>query len=416
MRIIVRWAVLMLVGVLAGCGGGAVRFAPTPAPPDLGPLRYTHPTGAFTLDVPRTWAVYTQGFSNLAAASFTPPGEDVPVVTAAVVNTGAATSLPALLNRYQTEVRPDAARYIEQDRQAMGDGSWRFTGLRNLPGGGVEQVNTFIVQAGELLGVLDMVLPPQTASDPDRLDTLERLANTFLLNPASPLEATTLDTLSLVARGEVAVANLSSWLTPAGVFFVAGEVVNNTAQTISEVPVRVQLFAADGSGLAEARDVAMGYGIPPGGFAPFSLRFGQGQPQAAASYTVLVGGGEWSPAASDPGPLLGGASLTWLDEWEVTPDGQLVVQGILTNTGDTAAVAPLAIVTVFDPAGDVIATGFAQVSGEGFAAGDTLPPGRRTGYTVILPELGGEVAAVLVNIQARPGTSAEATPEVTAEP
>ncbi len=392
MRALILIFLSVLALVLTACGSsGAVVFAPTPAPPQVGPLRYTHPTGAFTVDVPREWSVYAQNFSNLASAAFSRPGADAPIVVVAAVNAGADASLPALINRYQESIRPDTGRYIEQDRQAMGDGSWRFTGIRSLPGGELLTLNTFIVQNGPAMGVIELVLP---ADESPSLDELERIVNTFTVNAESPLEVAGIDPLALVSTGDVVVTNVSSWVTPAGVFFVTGEVLNNTLNPIAEIPVRVQIFAEDGTGLAEARDRVMGYGVPPGGFAPFSLRFGQGQPDAAQEFRILIGDDGWTPETGDATALVGGASLTWRDEWTLTEDGQLLIEGEVTNTGDNTVSDPLATITAFDTSNRIVATGFRQISAESIA------PGESVAYTLILPELGGIPSAVLVNIQA----------------
>ncbi|HLV36001.1 MAG TPA: hypothetical protein VKY59_12835, partial [Spirillospora sp.] len=127
-----RYLLLLLILWLAGCGSGAVMFAPTPLPPDLSPLRYEHPSGVFAVTVPRHWPAFTQHATTLAAASFAPPGSPSPLVTLAVVNLGQppdSSAFSDLINRYQREIRADALRYKEESRQAMGDGSWRMTGL-----------------------------------------------------------------------------------------------------------------------------------------------------------------------------------------------------------------------------------------------------------------------------------------------
>jgi len=124
--------------LLAGCSGGAVVFAPTPLPPDFSPLLYTHPSGAFTVALPRNWSVYEQYTTVLAAAAFSAPGANEPALRFAVINTGQPVSssfLGDFLDRYQKQIRPDAVDYAEVSRQAMGDGSWRLTGLRHTAGG-----------------------------------------------------------------------------------------------------------------------------------------------------------------------------------------------------------------------------------------------------------------------------------------
>src|SRR5215207_3908309 len=127
--------ILLLIG-FTGCGSGAVMFAPTPLPPDLSPVAYTHPGGIFRLVAPRTWAVYEQNTTAMASASFSVPGETEPSLLFAVMNPGIelnSASFGELISQYQTQVRPDIDRYSELSRQAMGDGSWRMTGLRRTP-------------------------------------------------------------------------------------------------------------------------------------------------------------------------------------------------------------------------------------------------------------------------------------------
>ena len=75
-----RRLLILLTLFLTGCGSGAVVFAPTPPPPDLSPLRYEHPSGAFSVVVPRNWPVFTQHATTLAAASFSPPDSGDPLL------------------------------------------------------------------------------------------------------------------------------------------------------------------------------------------------------------------------------------------------------------------------------------------------------------------------------------------------
>src|SRR5262249_51939534 len=129
----VIFPILMLLA-LSACSGGAVVFAPTAPPPDVSPVRYEHPSGAFSINIPPNWSVYVQNTTTLATAGFSAPGENQPSLVVSVVNLGAdldASTFSDVLNRYQTQVRPDLDRYTEQSRQAMGDGSWRLTGVRS---------------------------------------------------------------------------------------------------------------------------------------------------------------------------------------------------------------------------------------------------------------------------------------------
>jgi hypothetical protein len=403
-----RILLYLLMILCAGCGSGAVVFAPTPLPPDLSPARYEHPGGAFAVTLPRSWAVYVQNTSILASASFSAAGRSEPILTIAVVNLGAqieAAAFGTLIDQYQALVRPDVGRYAEQNRQAMGDGSWRMTGLRQVSGGGAQQVNTFIDRDGAWLSVVDVVVP----DDALLFEQLQAAVNSILLNTSAPLTPTDVTTLSSVAVTGFSILNSTAWTTPAGVLFVTGEVANYSDQTVTNLPVRVVLITADGVEVAEARDMVMGHGIPPGSFAPFSLRFGQGQPARTTTYRIELG----TPQTG--GVVHGTDVLAWTDASSFNSDGQLVVAGTVSNCrvallplqdelvlqptavpdcGTTTVRQPRVMVTVFDSAGSVIAAAFSDL------AFDTLAPGESAPYQLILPEIGGQPTNYIVSAQA----------------
>lgn len=400
------WMLIVIAGLLSACAanGGAVVFAPTPLPPDLSPRGYTHPSGAFSVDLPPDWAVRVRQTSTTAEAAFSPPGATYPALSVAVVNLGSNTTPPLvdIINTYQADLRPDARRYSEQDRQAMGDGSWRLLGLRVTAGGQAEQVNTFIGRSGNFLGVVEALLP----SSPEALRRLEQILNTVRIHPNAPLQPTDLNALRGAHRAALEVTNVTAWLTPDGVFFVTGEVANFGDYALSDVPVAVTLVNASGDIVAGARDTVMGYALPPGGFAPFSLRFGEGRPPEAEAYTVTLGGDGWQPTTA---PAVAGAeALTWTDESRFSNEGDLLIDGLLTNTGDDTVYAPLATVTVFNARGDVIASAFTRIT-EG-----PLEPGASLPYRLRLAELGGQPTQYIVTLQAyraAPTGAAEATAE-----
>jgi len=154
-----------LLLLMSACSGGAVVFAPTPLPPEAAPIAYEHPSGAFSLLLPRTWALHEQSTSSVASASFTAPDSEVPIVHVQVVNVGQeipAEDIGTLMDQYQTQFRRDASRYTEQSRTAMGDGSWRLTGLRTSTAGEPQPVNTFIQAQGNLFAVIEVTLPQDT--------------------------------------------------------------------------------------------------------------------------------------------------------------------------------------------------------------------------------------------------------------
>lgn len=383
---------VLLLLMLAGCSGGAVVFAPTQPPPDLSPMLYTHPSGAFSIVLPRNWAVYEQNTTLLAAAAFAEPGTDEPVLRLGVVNLGRSVDsalLADLLDRYQTVIRPDAAHYTEVDRQAMGDGSWRLSGLHESVGGLTQQVNTFIQRAGNFIGVVEVIIP----NDAARLANLQQIANTFTINTNSSLAATEPETLAQLNAGGLEVIHLSHWSTPSGVFFITGEVANLGSTFIEDVPVRAVLRTAEGLPVAEAVDVTMGYGIPPGGFAPFSLRFGQGQPALTATFELALGGVDWIPQSDRA--VYGQESLTWTDSSQVEGDGSLVITGSATNIGAAVIRDLRAVVTVFDTNGDVIAAGFSDFA-------PNLNPNESASFRLAIPEMGGQPANYILNVQGLP--------------
>jgi hypothetical protein len=390
-------AIMTFVLCAAGCattGGGAVVFAPTPLPLDGAPLRYTHPSGAFSVTVPRDWARIEQHTTALAAVSFAPPNAALPVATFAVVKLDVPldeAAFAALLDRYQTQIRPDAADYTEQSRSAMGDGSWRFTGRRILTGETGVSVNTFIQRAETLIGVAEVVLDAGADAG-----TLQTMVNSFAPQPsdALALQATDAAALSGAKPTALSVLHVSAWTTPTGAFYITGEVANYSSQTARDLPIEAALLNAEGGTVAGAVDTVMGLGVPPGGFAPFSLRFGA-RPPEAVDFRLALGGGAWTWSAESD--LVGAESLMWTDESRFDEFGRLIVSGRVTHTGADALTDVRAVATIFDAAGDVIGAGSAAV-GTG-----VLEAGRDAPFEILIVETGGDPANYIVTVQGRRG-------------
>lgn len=392
---------LLALAALAGCSGGAVVFAPTPAPPDTSPLRYTHPSGAFSVSVPRQWARYEENTTTLASVSFAPPDSDTPQVLIAAVkltDQDAAADFGSLIDLYQTQVRPDTGSYAEVSREAMGDGSWRLTGLRHATGGIVQQINTFIQRAGSVIGVIDVLLPPErlTPAITDHaagLDSLQNLVNTFSLNPDADLEPAPLATLTFAKEADLAIIHVAAWNTPSGVFYITGEIANYGTSTISDLPIEASLGAPDGVQVGGAVDTVMGYGIPPGGFAPFSLRFGGGQGTLASVYSLRLGK-DWTPTPD--AAVIGEGALVWTDEANFDSFNRLVISGRVTNTGSTAVRQPRAIATVFDGAQNVIGAAWTDLQAEQIVPGASVP------FEIVIGEYGGDPENYIILVQGLP--------------
>lgn len=393
----IRYGLLLaLMWVLSSCAGeGAVVFAPTPPPPDVSPLRYVHPSGAFSIVAPRTWGMTEQYVENLAVTSFSLPDDFQNRLHIAVIRVE-----PSVLNMnninewiddYQAQGRFDAARYTEQSREAMGDGSWRITGLRQLSGGMVQQVNTFIEIENEHIAVIDVILSEDVAVN----EQLEQFLNTFRLEAQSQLIVTDISTLTLAAPMAFEPLNVHAWTSPNGAFFVTGEVVNRSFETVTDLPVRVILYTEDGRAVAEAIDVVMGYGVPSGGFAPFSLRFGQGQPALTNRYVVSFGNETWR---NDPQmPIYGQDVLQTRDESNWDESGQLTITGDVTNiSNDVFVYVPRLTVTVFDDQQRVIAAAFQDLDEVEIAPSQSIP------FQFLMTELGGIPDRYIVMAQGKP--------------
>src|SRR5690606_26997946 len=105
----------------------------------------------------------------------------------------------------------DIERYTESDRLAMGDGSWRMTGLRRTAAGETQQVNTFIQRAGSLFAIMDVIV-----SDATSLAEIQAVVNSFSLNADAPLEPSPLTTLNSAGATALSVLHLANWTTPEG--------------------------------------------------------------------------------------------------------------------------------------------------------------------------------------------------------
>lgn len=366
------YVLVILVLLLSGCGSGSVMFAPTPAPPDASPLRFEHPGGSFAITVPRLWSSYVQDTTSLASAAFSVPGDSVPTIQVSVMNPGrrfTPTELNTFMQTYQSALRSDASRYHQVDQQAMGDGSWRLTGLQQIAGR-TQPINTFIQQTGTLLSVMEVKLP---ASGPS--PELEAIINSLVVNPDATLEVTEPTVLAVASATALDVQHVSVWTTPQGVLFLTGEVANRGSEAPGSLPVRALLYNADGRASAEALDVLMGHALHPGGFAPFSLRFGV-QPPGISTYSIILGGeGSWQPRTDV-------IDLPVTNSSRTEPDGRLFISGQVSNPGTGVVEQIRVVATIFDAEQNVIAAGFSDVAA-------LLDPGALVDYQVIIPELGG---------------------------
>jgi hypothetical protein len=174
------------------------------------------------------------------------------------------------------------------------------------------------------------------------------------------------------------------------VFFITGEVANNGTEIVTNLPISADLLTSEGLSAGGAVADVMGHGIPPGGFAPFSIRFGQGQPSVAADYVLRLGGENWQNRSDQI--IRSAESLAWTDESSFDDINRLVISGNVENEGDQPVRNLRVIITVFDGDQRVIGAAWADVTPQ-LLAGETVA------YTVTVPELGGDPVNYIVNVQ-----------------
>lgn len=381
----------ILLGILAGCTGGAVVFVPTALPADVSPTTYIHPSGAFSIVIPRNWSVFEQPNADIAAVSFSPPNSNTPLVRLSVVNTGATIANDAfggLMLQYQTQIRPDIADYSEQDRLAMSDGSWRISGVRSFQGK-PQPLNTFLQKQESLFAVLDVAIPTDAALASE----VQTFISTFTLNDTNTLPPAPLTALSNASTSDLEISHVKTWSNPQGVFFITGEVANRGVATYANVPIEARLVGAGGLTLTSATDTLLGHAITPGDYAPFSLRFGGGQPNEATSFEVLLGSRD---AALTTTTVITAPILTWTDTQETGEQGQFYLTGTVTNTSTSAINDVRMVATVFDADGNVIGVGIASPETA------TLTAKASSNWTILVPELGDVPAQYIINAQGLP--------------
>ncbi len=366
-------------------------YAPTPLPPDTSPIAYVHPTGAFQITIPRTWSAFSQTLPDLASATFSAPNSIEPLVTVSILTLSDMPQIADLLTIYQTEARPDANRYTELERQAMGDGTWRLIGLRTTIGGINQAVNTFITLQGQTIGITEILL---IDNNPTLNRAIEEAVNSLQINPAPPLQPTNLFSAQKTATTPLRLTSVYLWTAPSGVMFLTGALQNATTNPIGTIPLYAGLSTPDGVVVAGESGQVMGYAIPPNGFMPFSLRFGKGRPIEAVNYALTIGGGGWTPNLAPR--YYGEENFTITSERTSPTENTAVVTGDVIYMGADIIRDPIAILTIYDNQRRVIASAFTPIK-EG-----VFLPQESASFSFNITELGGTPAFHLVTVQALP--------------
>jgi len=382
------WA--MLVVILAGCTAPGGQPA-TPAPGDN--RTYTHPGGVFSLILPPSWIVGDLSSGETLLMTFAPPEATRPPLTVYAVRLESpldGTAFGAAMGSYLRS--PHNWTLDVVDQQAMGDGSWRVTGVRQVRGQALP-VNVFMLREGPFFSALEVIVPP---NDPFQVSLLSLMVNAYRLNPAAvwPVgvvgDFPPLDENLLVAGGNLSFGALASWTDAGGGLHISGQVANRAPYPVEAVTVAAALLDAAGGVLAEGSAALPLYALPDGELGPFDVRFPEGRPRGVARYRLEAR----AQQAGQTGALLDAGTFDWEDRAEYDETGQLHIRGTVWHVGDAPAYDPQAVITLFDSADRVIGVAAASI-GDG-----PLPPGGSLRFDVPLPPGGAEPVRYQVTIQA----------------
>ncbi len=383
------WAWLTLV--LAGCAAlGGPPATPTPDPGRT----YVHPGGVFSLVLPPAWMVGDLSSGGTLLMTFAPPEATRPPLTVYVVRLASpldGTAFGAAMGSYLRSPHNWTLNVVDQ--QAMGDGSWRVTGVRQVRGQALP-VNIFMLREGPFFAALEVIVP---SGDPFLLSLLSLMVNSYRLYPEAPWPVGTvgdfppLDDNLLVAGGNLSFSALATWTDAEGGFHLGGQVANHAPYPVEAVTVDAVLLDAAGNVLAAGNAPLPLYILPDGELGPFDVRFPQGRPSGVARYRLEAR----AQQAGQVDVLLGAGAFDWEDRAEYDDSGQLHIRGTVWYLGDAPAHDPQAVVTLFDSADRVVGVTVASI-GDGL-----LSPGGSLRFDVPLPA--GEVEPVhyQVTIQAR---------------
>ncbi len=385
---------VLLVGLLLILTGCAVlEGPPAPATPDLS-RTYTHPGGVFSLALPPSWIAGDLSNGETLLMTFAPPEATRPPLTVYVVRLASpldGTAFGAAMGSYLRS--PQNWTLDVVDQQAMGDGSWRVAGVRQVRGQALP-VNLFMLREGAFFSALEVVVP---SSDPFLASLLTMMVNTYRINPEAAWPVGTvgdfppLDENLLVAGGNLSFSALAAWSDGEGGFHISGQVANRAPYPVEAVTIQAVLLDAAGNALAEGSAAMPLFILPDGELGPFDVRFPDGRPRGVARYRLEAR----AQYAAQPGALLGAGTFDWEDRAEYDDQGQLHIRGTLWHTGDAPAYDLQAVITLFDSADRVIGVAAASI-GDG-----PLQPGGSLRFDVPVPPGGAEAVHYQLTIQAR---------------
>ena len=378
MRRVVVWCVVVLA-LLAACApaGDAVPEAPASRP-------YEHPSGVFGLELPPTWLVGDLSSGAVLTVTFAPPQSARPLLTVYAVRFESPlddTAYGAAMGAYLRAPHNHSLDIIETE--AMGDGSWRATAVRNAQGQ-ARPVNIFMQRDGPYFSALEVSVPDNDAFS---MALLALMTNSYRVNTAADWPVGTLtdipagDANLILAAGNLSFGGLLPWTDSDNRFHLTGLVANHAPYALQDVQVTARLLDGAGAVLQEQTAVVPVTVLLDGEQAPFEVAFSGGWPRLAGRYELQATGDPAGPALAT---FYGPAGFDWEDQAEYDEAGQLHIRGRVWHTGTVAVQDVQAVVTVYDGQDRVVGVVTHPV-GEG-----SFAPGESWEFDVPLAALGGE--------------------------
>lgn len=381
---------LLIAIALVGCSPVLSSPAPTP---DLA-NRYIHPGGVFSLELPPSWSAGDLSEGPALLVMFAPPGGDRPLLTVYAVREDASLDEAAFreaMDTYLEAAYNDTLTVL--DRAAMGDGSWRVTGIRHTRGEALP-VNIFMQRDGAFFSALEVIVP---RSDPSTMALLTVMVNSYRVNDAAEWPVGNVADVPqppadlILTAGNLRFSGLFSWTDERGRFHVSGRLANRAPYPLQDITIGAALHDSSGRVVAEQVGAAPAAVLLDGEYTPFDVRFEEGRPSDAERLALRAGAQRADAALLD---YYGPEFFEWEDRAEYDESGRLHIRGTVWNVGTETAHHVQVLVTLFDAADRVV----------GYAAADVedgpLAPDASARFDVPAPPAGAEPARYLVTIQA----------------
>ncbi len=383
---------LVALILLTGCTAGTV----VPTLPAVPQSHYTHASGIFSLALPPGWTAGDLSEGAALLTTFAPTGADHPALTVYVVRLAAALDENAFRAAMQAYLgAPYNATLETHDRAAMGDGSWRITGVRRFQDRTLP-VNLFLQRDGPYFSALETVVP---TDDPVALAVLTGVVNSYRVDAAVdwPVgEAAVVPQPGaawIVAEGNLSFSALLPWTDDLGRFHITGRLANRAPYPVEGIAIVAALYDAANNVIGQQTGVLPASILPDGEYLPFDVRFDDSWPLTATHYALQV---EAQQAIDSLATFYGPSAFEWEDRAEYDEQGTLHVRGTVRNSGGQTAYNMQVIITLFDAQERAI--GYTTASlGQGFP----LEAGAAAQFDAPIPRLGGSPASYLVTVQAQ---------------